>query len=146
MMNGSHFYSCFTVLPQKILIQLAFLLFKLYSVPSYNSNSYDCYTMASISNHRVGSVVSMLASRVVGHGFNNRPGHTKDHHKNCCVKGRVVCGTVYGDMHYKDLLGSIEKSRVLYPVPDFYLVLHVLRCRKSTMIDKTNKQPFLFML
>ena len=23
------------------------------------------------------------------------------------VKGRVLCGTVYGDMHYKDLLGSI---------------------------------------
>ena len=26
-----------------------------------------------------------------------------------CLKGRVVCGTVYGDMHLKDLLGSIEK-------------------------------------
>ena len=27
-----------------------------------------------------------------------------------CLKGWVVCGTVYGDMHLKDLLG-----RVLYP-------------------------------
>ena len=36
-----------------------------------------------------------------------------------CVKGRVVCGTVYGDMHLKDLLGSILKSRVSYPGPGF---------------------------
>ena len=85
--------------------------------------------------YRVGSVVSMLASRAVGRGFNPGPGHTKDHHKNdtnCLpawhaalgkdfgsatpngVKGGVVCGTVYGDMHYK-YLGSIVKSRVLYP-------------------------------
>ena len=35
-----------------------------------------------------------------------------------CLKGRVVCGTVYGDMHLKDLLGSIT-SRVLYPGPGF---------------------------
>ena len=39
--------------------------------------------MASISIiHRVSSVVSMLAARVVGRGFNPRLGHTKDHHKN----------------------------------------------------------------
>ena len=37
-----------------------------------------------------------------------------------CLKGRVVCGTVYGDMHLKDLLGSIHcKSRVSYPGPGF---------------------------
>ena len=30
-----------------------------------------------------------------------------------------MCETVYGDMHYKDLLGSIVKSRVLYPGPGF---------------------------
>ena len=49
-----------------------------------------------------------------------------------CVKGRVVCGTVYRDMHYKDLLRSI--ARVVYCIlfPDFYLVLHYLRCRKKT--------------
>ena len=34
-----------------------------------------------------------------------------------CLKGRVVCGTVYEDMHLKDLLGSFV--RVLYPGPGF---------------------------
>ena len=54
--------------------------------------------------------------------FASRPGHTKDHHENgtnClpawhamrygrsltvqpdCLKGRVVCGTVFGDVHLK---------------------------------------------
>ena len=76
-------------------------------------------------------VVSMSASHTVGRGFGSRPGNTKDHHKNgtncfpawhadirlCrsltmqpdCLKGQVVCGTVYGDMHLKDLLGSIAR-------------------------------------
>ena len=31
---------------------------------------------------RVGSVVSVSASRTVGHEFASRPGHTKDHHTN----------------------------------------------------------------
>ena len=31
-----------------------------------------------------------------------------------CLKGQVVCGTVYGDMHYK-YPGINRKSRVLYP-------------------------------
>ena len=30
----------------------------------------------------VGLVVSVSASRPVGRGFDPRPGHTKDHHKN----------------------------------------------------------------
>ena len=80
---------------------------------------------------------------------NSRPGHTKDHHKNganclpasaCmrqgrsltvqpdCLKGRVVCGTVYGDMHLNDLLGSFVRVEYCIMVPDFYLVLHGLRC------------------
>ena len=46
-----------------------------------------------------------------------------------CLKGRVVCGTVYGDMHLKDLLGSIVRVGHRIPVPDFYLVLHGLPCR-----------------
>ena len=50
-------------------------------------------------------------------------------------KVRVVCGTVYGDMHLKDLLGSIVRVGYHIPVPDFYLVLHGLRCRKSTIKD-----------
>ena len=31
--------------------------------------------------------------------------------------------------------GINRKSRVLFPVPDFYQVLHGLRCRKSTKMD-----------
>ena len=104
---------------------------------------------------QVGLVVSVSASHTVGGEFASRPGHTKDHYKNgtnClpawqasqgrsltmqpdCLKGRVVCGTVYGDMHLKDLLGSYVRVRYRIPVPDFYLVLHGLRCRKSTIMD-----------
>ena len=106
---------------------------------------------------RVGSDGSLSASRTVGREFASRPGHTKDHHKNgtnClpawhamrkslavqpdCLKGRVVCGTVYGEMHLKDLLGSFVRLGYRIPVPDFYLVLHGLRCRKSTIMDKTK--------
>ena len=88
----------------------------------------------------------MSASHTVGRGFASRPGHTKDHHKmvqtaslHCthvfnrvvqpdCLKGRVVCGTVYGDMHLKDLLGSITRVGYCNPVLDFYLVLNSLCC------------------
>ena len=52
-----------------------------------------------------------------------------------CLKGFVVCGTVYGDMLLKDLLGSIVRVGYRIPVPDFYLVLHGPRCRKSTIMD-----------
>ena len=45
--------------------------------------------------------------------------------------GRVVCGTVYGDMHLKDLLESIVRIGYRIPVPDFYLVLYGLRCQKA---------------
>ena len=51
------------------------------------------------------------------------------------LKGQVVCGTVYGDMHLKDLLGSLGRVGYRILVPDFYLVLHGLRCRKSTIMD-----------
>ena len=72
----------------------------------------------------------MSASHTVVCEFASRPGHTKDCHTNgtnClpawhamhkgrsltaqpnCPKGRVVCTTVYGDMHLKDLLGSIVR-------------------------------------
>ena len=47
------------------------------------------------------------------------------------LKGRVVFGTVYGDMHYKDLLGSIVRIGFCILVPDLYLVLHDLRCTKK---------------
>ena len=88
---------------------------------------------------QVGSVGSVSATRTVGREFASRPCHTKDHHKNdtnClhawhamhkgrslavqpnCLKGRVVCRTVYGEMHLKSP-GIIRKSRVSYPVPGF---------------------------
>ena len=73
-----------------------------------------------------------------------------------CLKGRLVCGTVYGEMHLKDLLGSLV--RVGYripqiPVPDFYLVLHGLRCRKITIMglnqtklgSNSNTYPCVYM-
>ena len=75
-------------------------------------------------------MVSVSASHTVDSEFASRPGHTKDHHKNgtdCltvwhamrwgrsltvqpdCLKGRVMYGTVYGDMHLKDLLVSLVR-------------------------------------
>ena len=51
------------------------------------------------------------------------------------TKGRVLCGTVYGEMHYKDLSGSIPRVGFRILVLDFYLALHDLRCRKSTLIS-----------
>ena len=43
-----------------------------------------------------------------------------------CLKGRVVCGTVYEDMHFKDLLGFIARVEYRIPVPGFCLVLHYI--------------------
>ena len=39
-----------------------------------------------------------------------------------------IVGTVCGDMHLKDFLGSIVRVGYRIPVPDYYLVLHGLRC------------------
>ena len=50
------------------------------------------------------------------------------------LKGLVVCETVNGDMDLKDVLGSIARVGYCIPVPDFYLVLHGIRCRKGTII------------
>ena len=36
-----------------------------------------------------------------------------------CLKGRVVCGTVYGDMHLKRSPGINRNSRVSFPSPGF---------------------------
>ena len=58
-----------------------------------------------------------------------------------CLKGRVVCGTVYGNMHFKDILGSFARVGYCIPVLDFYLVLHGLRCRKSTVINYSINPP-----
>ena len=35
------------------------------------------------------------------------------------LKDRVVCGTVYGDMHLNDILGSFVRVAYCIPVPDF---------------------------
>ena len=63
-----------------------------------------------------------------------------------CLKGRVVCGTVYGDIHLKYFLGSIARVGYCIPVPDFYQVLHDLRCRKSTIMDKSNEIIFCLLV
>ena len=41
-------------------------------------------------------------------------------------------------MHLKDPLGSFVRVGYRIPFPDFYLVLHGLRCRKSTIMDYTK--------
>ena len=110
-------------------------------------------------------VVSMSASHTVCRGLASRPSHTKDHHKigtnslpawhnmryvwslavqPDCLKGWVVCRTVYGDMYLKDLLGSIVRVGYCIPVPDFYLVVHVLRCRKKHHNGLINQSMLLF--
>ena len=38
----------------------------------------------------------------------------------------------------KNLLGSFVRVGYRIPVPDFSLVLHGLRCRKSTLMDQTK--------
>ena len=60
-----------------------------------------------------------------------------------CLKNQLVCGTVYVDMHYKDLLGSIVRVEHCIPVPDFYLVLNILWCWKSTN-ESINQIMFAF--
>ena len=103
-----------------------------------------------------GLVISVSASHMVhvGRGFASRPGDTKDHQKMVHIaslhgmhalgyefdsavlsKRLVVCGTVYGDMHLKDLLGSIARVGYCILLPDFYLVLHGLHCQESTIMD-----------
>ena len=103
---------------------------------------------------------------MVGHGFAPRLGHTKDHRKNgsncrrtwhagisvriwqcnLTVKGQVVCGTVYGYIHYKNLLGSIVRERYCIPFLDFSLVLHwplMLKKHSNWLIDQLiNLNPW----
>ena len=51
------------------------------------------------------------------------------------LKGRVVCGTVCGEKHLKDLMGSLVRVGYRMTFPDFYLVIHGLRCRKTNIMD-----------
>ena len=93
-----------------------------------------------LNDCRNGLVVSLSFIHAVGCGFAPRPGHTKDHQwyklprcLTCKIgsetqfcKRPVACETVYGDIHLKDLLGSIARLGYCIPIPDFYLVLHGL--------------------
>ena len=45
-------------------------------------------------------------------------------------------------MHLKDLLGSFVRVGYCILVPDFCLVLHGLRCRKSTIMDQTKPNRY----
>ena len=59
-----------------------------------------------------------------------------------CVKGQALCGTVYGDLHLKDLLGSFPRVGYCKLVPDFHLVLHGLRCQNKQcngLINQSTK-------
>ena len=40
-----------------------------------------------------------------------------DFRSAACLKGRLVCGTVYGEMHLNDLLGSFVRVGYRIPVP-----------------------------
>ena len=113
-------------------------------------------------------LVSVSASHAVCRGFASRLGHTKDHYKigkNAVLlgthalgkefdsvarlsKSRIVYGTAFMDMPFKDLLRSIARVEYRIPVPDFYLVLHCLWCRnkhfnglinQSSRIEKPSK-------
>ena len=86
----------------------------------------------------------MSASRAVCRGFAPQLGHTKDHEENgtnclpawhTCV--RVECGTIYGNMHLKDILGSI---RVLYPGPGF---ISSATWPKITVMDYSIHQLYI---
>ena len=59
-----------------------------------------------------------------------------------CLKGWGVCGTVYGEMHLKDLLESFVRIGYRILVPDFYLVLHGLRCRKSIKLNQIKPKMY----
>ena len=86
----------------------------------------------------------MVQTAPVSRGLAPWMGHAKDHHKfgsNCLcawyagvrvtvkdysltVLKTVVCGAVYENMHYKNILGSIVRAQNCIPVQDFYLVIH----------------------
>ena len=101
---------------------------------------------------RVGLVVSVPASHTVARGFASRLGHTKDHHTNYLpalhafvsrswtVTARLsqTPGSVWNCLWGHALKRYPEinpKVGYCIPVPDFYLVLHGFRCRKSTIMD-----------
>ena len=77
----------------------------------------------------------------VGRGFAPKLGHTKDD-DTTGVKDLVVCITIYGDRHYKDIPGSIARVWYCIPVPDFYLMLHGFRYQRNTLNDYTIQKRY----
>ena len=63
-----------------------------------------------------------------GRSWYHAPALGKEFGSATCVKGRVVCGTVYGGKHYKDLLGSIADEAHCIRVSNFYLVVDDFQC------------------
>ena len=90
------------------------------------------YILGSLHTPRQVDLVLRVSSHAVGHRFAPWSGHTKAHQKmvqtvsllgahalewefNNAAIGRVVCGNVYGNMHLKDLLGSIARLGYFNP-------------------------------
>ena len=51
------------------------------------------------------------------------------------IKDQLVymCGTVYGDTHLKDPVGSIARVWQCISFPEFYVVANGRRCQKNTL-------------
>ena len=127
-----------------------------------NALGYEFGNPIRLSNLRRDSLeISVSAFHTVGRAFASRPGITENHHimvhtvsllgthsvrslpvQSDCLKGRVVCGTVYGDMHLKHRLRSIARVGYFVQVPDFYLELDGLRFLTSTIMDLPSASPY----
>ena len=89
---------------------------------------------ASLPNSNPNACVPMQGSSLYHFydGLWYDPAERRTHDLPCeCLKSRVVCGTVYGDMHHKDLLGSIARVKYCILIPHFYPVMHDLRKKQS---------------
>ena len=67
-----------------------------------------------------------LAFRCYGRSLTVQPHYVKD---------LVVYGTVYGNLHNIDLLGSIVRVGYCVQVLYFHIALHDILCRKSNLLD-----------
>ena len=63
------------------------------------------------------------------------------------LRYRCVTQAPHIYVHLQDLLGLFVRVGYRIPVPDFYLVLHGIRCRKSIIMDqiKTTQRNTLSM-
>ena len=62
-------------------------------------------------------------------------GSSRAHTKVHIINGTNYLPAWHAGMHYKDLLRSNKRERYRILVPDFYLVLYDLRCRKRILMD-----------